>query len=127
MQDTATRRSFAKKALHALPTLLVLATALGVCSPKRASADSPAAIRAATTTVLALRAGLGIAKLPRSQVFQLAPTPAKTGFVSDDLLKTATDLVKNGVRVHEGLAGGTLYVHFKPQGFGGVLSVRYRR
>ncbi len=37
------------------------------------------------------------------------------------------DVVNNGVRLSNGRVKGAFYVHAKPQGFGGVVSIRYRR
>jgi len=49
------------------------------------------------------------------------------GFISADLLNTVTGLINNGLRLGNGPGNGTFYVHFESQGFGGVLSIRYRR
>lgn len=109
-----------------LPALLAFAAALALFAPDRASADAPSAIRSVSAAVLAIRATTGIRIAPGSSVLQPAPKPATTGFVSQDLLDTATNIVNNGIRLGDGPTNGTFYVHFKPQGFGGVLSIRYR-
>lgn len=95
--------------------------------PERASADSPAAIVGASTAVMAVQASVGLRHLPSDLALRPAPAPAARGFISKDLLETATELVNHGIRIGKDLAGGTVYVHCKPQGFGGVLSIRYRR
>ena len=69
---------------------------------------------------------MGVHQLPSFAVLKDAPEPAKGGFINEDLLKTATGLVNNGVRIGE-MAGGKVYVHAQPKGFGGVVSIRYRR
>lgn len=111
---------------HLLPALLAVTAALFLFAPDRASADAPTAIRSASTAVLAIRATTSIRLAPNSKALQPAPKPASTGFVSEDLLETATEVVNNGIRLGDGPSKGTFYVHFKPQGFGGVLSIRYR-
>jgi len=58
---------------------------------------------------------------------QPAPEPSSAGFVSQHLIDSLSGVVNNGVRLGPGSREGAFYVHFKPQGFGGVLSVRYRR
>ena len=105
---------------------LLIVAALTSLAPGRASADSPTVIRGASTAVLAIRASVGVTQLPSFAVLRDAPKPAKGGFVSEDLLEKATELVNNGVRIGE-LAGGKVYVHAQPKGFGGVVSIRYRR
>jgi hypothetical protein len=127
MQRTTTSRSRSQRLRAALAALFSLATALGLFAPGRAAADVPAAIQSASVTVKVVQTAMNFRRLPKRDFLQSPPEPAPTGFISDDLLNTATDLVKNGVRVRDDLADGTVYMHFEPQGFGGVLSVRYRR
>ena len=100
--------------------------AVSLLAPERASADSPTAIRGASSAVLAIQASTRVRVAPGSTVLRPSPKPASTGFVSEDLLRTATNVVNNGIRLGQGTRNGTFYVHFKPQGFGGILSVRYR-
>lgn len=121
MQSTTTSRP-----RHLLPALLAFTAAMTLVAPDRASADSPTAIRGASATVLAIRATTSIRIAPGSTILEPAPERASTGFVSEDLLNTAADIVNNGIRLGNGPTNGTFYVHFKPQGFGGVLSIRYR-
>lgn len=112
------------------PLLIVVFSLLASAAflaPSRASADSPAAIVGAPRAALAIRASVSIAAGPRANSTLLpAPKPVDTGFVSDDLLRTATELVNDGVKLGR-LAGGKVYLKVKPQGFGGVLAIRYRR
>ena len=105
---------------------LVIAAGLMSLAPGRASADSTKAIRGASTAVLAIRATAGVRQLPSLSVLRDAPEPAKTGFISDDLLRKATDVVNNGIAIGRA-AGGTFYVKAQPRGLGGVVSIRYRR
>ncbi len=65
--------------------------------------------------------------LSNYDVLRPAPELARTGFVSEDLLTTATELVQHGIRLKHASGHGTLYLHFKPESLGGVLSIRYRR
>jgi len=105
-------------------TLLASAAFL---APSRASADSPAAIVGASRAAFAIRASLRIGTGPRASSTLLpAPKPADRGFVSDDLLRKATDVVNNGISVGHA-AGGTFYVTAQPRGLGAVVSIRYRR
>jgi len=120
MQSTTSRLR------NVLPALLAFAVVLALLAPHSASADSPAAIRGASAAVLAIRATTSTRIAQGSSILQPAPKPAKTGFVSEDLLETATNVVNNGIRLGQGPSKGAFYVHFKPQGFGGVLSIRYR-
>lgn len=110
-----------------LLALLAAGALLGTLAPASASADTPTAISGAATAVLAIRATSGLGALRAAGVLELTPEAADRGFISVDLLETATDLVHNGVRLPTAPAGGSLYVHVKPQGLGGVLSLRYRR
>ena len=106
---------------------LAIAAALTSLAPGRASADSLKVIRGASTAVLAIRASVGVRAIASPSVLENAPEPAKGGFVSDDLLRKATEIVNNGIRLGHGSRNGTFYVHAEPQGFGGVVSIRYRR
>lgn len=110
-----------------LLALVAAGILLGCFVPVSASADAPAAISGAATAALAIRATSGLGSLRATDVLELEPEAANRGFIADDLLEKATDVVNNGVRLRNAPAGGSLYVHFKPQGFGGVLSLRYRR
>lgn len=121
MHNTTTSRS-----RRFLPALLALTAAMALFAPERASADAPAAIRGASTAVLAIRATTSFRVASTASPLELAPAPADRGFVSADLLRKATDVVNNGIRCGSA-GGGNFYVHAKPQGFGGVLSIRYRR
>lgn len=112
--------------LRALPAALLLTATLSLAAAE-ASADAPAAIGSAPAAVLAIRASVSFARLPISASLQTAPEPAKTGFISEDLLKKATELVDNGLRMRRAPAGGALYVHVQPRGLGGVVSLKYRR
>jgi len=120
------QRSTTNRPRQLLPALLAFTAALTLFAPDYASADSPTAIRGASAAVLAIRNTAGIRIAPSTSVLQPAPKPASRGFVSEDLLNTATEVVNNGIRLGDGPTNGTFYVHFKPQGFGGVLSIRYR-
>jgi hypothetical protein len=127
MQNTTPRRShfsFPRRAIIAHFSLVVALTSF---APGRASADSPNVIRGASTAVLAIRASLGLRLAPTPTTLKDAPEPAKTGFISEDLLRKATDIVNNGIGLGKGRGHGRLYVHVKPQGFGGVVTLRYRR
>jgi len=113
-----------------LRVLLFVALTIGALSLRasEASADSPSAIGAATKAALAVRASVSIFRLPTStDTLRPEPEPAKRGFIKEDLLETATELVNEGLRFDRTPGDGSLYLHFKPQGLGGVLSLRYRR
>ena len=60
-------------------------------------------------------------------VLQEAPEPSSTTFVSQRLIDTLSGVVNDGLRLGQGARKGTFFVHVEPQGFGGVLSIRYRR
>ena len=106
---------------------LAIAAALTSLAPGRASADAPTVIRGASTAVLAIRASIGVRVAAVPTVLENAPEPAKGGFISDDLLRRATEIINNGIRLGHGSRNGTFYVHAEPQGFGGVVTIRYRR
>jgi hypothetical protein len=86
-----------------------------------------ATVSMSVTTLAAYTAANARSLSSLSNLRPREPGSTRTSFISADLLEAATDLVKNGVQVGDGLAGGTVYVHVRPRGFGGVLSVRYRR
>ncbi len=121
MQRTQTSRP-----RHLLPALLAFTAAAALFAPEHASADSTPVIRGASSAVLAIQAASSIRLAPSATVLKPASKPAASGFVSEDLLRSATEVVNNGIRLGRGSANGSFYVHFKPQGFGGILSVRYR-
>ena len=123
MHHTTTRRA---RSIQLLLAAFVLFAALSAFAPGRASADAPTALRGASAAARALETALSLRAAPNSNVFRPAPAAADAGFVSDELLETATELVHNGVRLGE-VAGGTFYVHVKPQGLGAVVSIRFRR
>ena len=127
MQRTTTRRTPSRHPLQAFAALIALAAALALFAPNRASADSVPAIKGTSAAVIGVRGAMSVRILPGSSVLRPAPAPASTGFISEDLLNAATNVVNNGIRLGSGPGNGTFYVHFKPQGFGGVLSIRYRR
>ena len=113
-----------------LRALLLTALAVGAVSvdARPAAADAPPAIGVATQAALAVRASVSLLRLPTStDDLPTTPEAADRGFIKDELLETATDLVNEGIRFRRAPAGGALYLHFKPRGFGGVLSLRYRR
>ena len=113
-----------------LRILLLSALAFGALSlhAPKASADASPAITGATRAALAVRASVSLIRLPTStDELRPEPTPADRGFIKADLLETATELVNLGLRFERAPADGSLYLHFKPQGLGGVLSLRYRR
>ena len=127
MQRTTTRRPHSPHVLLSLLALIAITAGLAFFAPTRASADSPTAIRGAATAVMAIRATASIRVTPTPTVLRPAPKPAATGFISADLLNAATDLINNGVRLGKGPGPGIFYVHAESRGFGGVLSIRYRR
>ena len=127
MQRTTTCRPHSPQVLPSILALIALTAALAFIAPTRASADSPTAIRGAATAVLAIRATASIRVTPNPTVLRPAPKPASMGFISADLLNAATDLINNGIRLGSGPGNGTFYVHAESRGFGGVLSIRYRR
>jgi len=97
MQRTTTCRPHSPHVLPSILALIAFTAALAFFAPTRASADSPTAIRGAATAVMAIRTAT-----------------------------RATDLINNGIRLGNGPGNGTFYVHAESQGFGGVLSIRYR-
>ncbi|MBW2189260.1 MAG: hypothetical protein JRG93_06670 [Deltaproteobacteria bacterium] len=127
MQPTTTCRPHSPHVLPSILALIAFTAALAFFAPTRASADSPTAIRGAATAVMAIRAATSIRVTPNPTVLRPAPKPATMGFISADLLNTATDLINNGIRLGNGPGNGTFYVHAESRGFGGVLSIRYRR
>ena len=116
--------------LRPLRVLVLTAIVFGAFSlqTQEASADAPSAIGAATRAALAVRASVSFFRLPTStDTLRPEPEAAKRGFIKEDLLETATELVNEGLRFERSPGDGTLFLHFKPQGLGGVLSFRYRR
>ena len=125
MQITTPSRRHLLSSKSAIIALVIVA-GLTSLAPGRASADSNKVIRGASTAVLAIRATTGLRQLPSLSLLRDAAEPAKTGFVSEDLLRKATDVVNNGISIGHA-AGGTFYVKAQPRGLGGVVSIRYRR
>ena len=126
MQRTTTCRSHSPHVLPSILALIAFTAAPAFFAPTRASADSPTAIRGAAATVMAIRAAASIRVTPDPTVLRPEPEPVSMGFISADLINTATDLINNGLRLGNGPGNGTFYVHFESRGFGGVLSIRYR-
>jgi hypothetical protein len=94
-----------------LRVLLFAALGLGALSPRasEASADSPSAIGAATKAALAVRASVSIFRLPTpTDTLRTEPGPAKRGFIKEDLLETAIELVNEGVRFNRTPGDGSL-------------------
>jgi len=109
-------------------TLLVLAAMLAMCvAPERASADAPKAIQGAAAAAVAVVHQIGTGFVTTHAAMPPVPGPASTAFLSAELVDTLSNVINNGIRLGPGPGDGTLYVHFKSQGFGGALTIRYRR
>lgn len=124
-ETTRSRRSFRPAAVAAA---LLLGSALAaLAAPARASADAPQSIQAASTTVLAVTQRIGNRIVVNRALLQEAPEPVRGGFISQDLIDTLSGLVKDGVHIGKSRGQGNLYVHVETHGFGGIVSLRYRR
>jgi hypothetical protein len=120
MQLTTPRRSAA--------TLLALTAMTALClAPGRASADVPKAIQGTAAAAVAVVHQMGTRFVATHAAMPPVPAPASTAFISAELVDTLSNVINNGIRLGKGPGDGTFYVHFKSQGFGGVLSIRYRR
>jgi hypothetical protein len=120
MQLTRPRRSAA--------ALVVLTASLALwLAPGRASADSPKAIQGTATAAVAVVHQIGTRFVTTHAAMPPVSAPASAAFISSELVDKLSRVINNGIRLGQGPGDGTFYVHFKSHGFGGVLSIRYRR
>jgi hypothetical protein len=126
MHDSHTRNAFhrARRCLQGFIFLATLVSATTQATP--AAADSPALLQ----TGVHIARGI-VGELHRSplevDIFRDRAPEAKTGFVSEDLIERVSGLINDGVRIAGGTDKGTLFVNFESHGFGGIVSLRFRR